>query len=128
MLFVSAIAARLLPYEKSQLNELAFGVSIGFKGLFAFCFFDQDETFVEARASLGCVLVELEQRELALSSFRGALKHHPDYPDVHFHLARLLDDMGQDGQAATHWQTFLKLAPKSPWAEEARDRLGSQDT
>ena len=84
-----------------------------------------DETFVEARASLGCVLVELEQRELASSSFRGALKHHRDYPDVHFHLARLLDDMGEDEQAATHWQSFLDLAPKSPWAEEARDRLGS---
>lgn len=83
-----------------------------------------DETFVEARASLGCVLVELEQQELALSSFRGALKHHADYPDVHFHLARLLDDMGQAEQADAHWQTFLELAPKSPWAEEARDRLG----
>ena len=83
-----------------------------------------DETFVEARASLGCVLVELEQQELALSSFQGALKHHADYPDVHFHLARLLDDMGQSEQADVHWQTFLELAPKSPWAEEARGRLG----
>jgi len=82
-----------------------------------------DETFVEARASLGCVLVELDQHELALSSFRGALKHHADYPDVHFHLARLLDDMGQADQANPHWETFLELAPKSPWAEEARDRL-----
>ena len=87
-----------------------------------------DETFVEARASLGCVLVELEQHELALSSFQGALKHHADYPDVHFHLARLLDEMDKPQQADTHWQTFLDLAPKSPWAEEARDRLGSQDT
>ena len=83
-----------------------------------------DETFVEARASLGCVLVELDQYELALSSFRGALKHHADYPDVHFHLARLLDDMGQADQANPHWETFLELAPKSPWAEEARERLG----
>ena len=83
-----------------------------------------DESFVEARASLGCVLVELDQHELALSSFRGALKHHADYPDVHFHLARLLDDMGQADQAGPHWETFLELAPKSPWAEEARDRLG----
>ena len=83
-----------------------------------------DETFVEARASLGCVLVELDQHELALSSFRGALKHHADYPDVHFHLARLLDDMGQADQAGPHWETFLELAPQSPWAEEARDRLG----
>ena len=83
-----------------------------------------DESFVEARASLGCVLVELDQHELAPSSFRGALKHHADYPDVHFHLARLLDDMGQADQAGPHWETFLELAPQSPWAEEARDRLG----
>lgn len=83
-----------------------------------------DETFVEARASLGCVLVELDQHELALSSFQGALKHHADYPDVHFHLARLLDDMGRPESADPHWQTFLQLAPKSPWAEEARARLG----
>jgi len=82
-----------------------------------------DETFVEARGSLGCVLVELGQLELALSAFSGALLHHADYPDVHFHLARLLDEMGRPLEAETHWQQFLHLAPKSPWAEEARERL-----
>ena len=83
-----------------------------------------DESFVEARASLGCVLVELGQTQLALAAFHGALDHHADYPDVHFHLARLLDEMDQPVQAEPHWQTFLDLAPKSPWAEEARQRLG----
>lgn len=82
-----------------------------------------DESFVEARASLGCVLVELDQHEFALSAFRGALEHHSDYPDVHFHLARLLDEMEQVEEARSHWETFLELAPKSPWAEEARERL-----
>lgn len=82
-----------------------------------------DETYVEARASLGCVLVELDQHELALSAFKGALDHHADYPDVHFHLARLLDDVGREEEATPHWKTFLTLAPKSPWAEEARARL-----
>ena len=82
-----------------------------------------DESFVEARASLGCVLVELDQHELALSAFRGALDHHADYPDVHFHLAGLLDEMSEPEQARKHWKTFLELAPKSPWAEEARERL-----
>jgi tetratricopeptide (TPR) repeat protein len=82
-----------------------------------------DETFVEARGSLGCVLVELGQLELALSAFSGALLHHADYPDVHFHLARLLDELGRPLEAETHWQQFLQLAPKSPWAEEARERL-----
>ena len=83
-----------------------------------------DETFVEARASLGCVLVELGEKQLALSAFQGALEHHADYPDVHFHLARLLDEMDLEPQATFHWQTFLDLAPKSPWADEARIRLG----
>ena len=83
-----------------------------------------DDAFVEARASLGCVLTELGQFELALSAFTGALLHHADYPDVHFHLARLLDEMARPQDAESHWQKFLELAPKSPWAEEARQRLG----
>ena len=30
-------------------------------------------------------------------------------------------------EAEPHWQTFLDLAPKSPWAEEARQRLDSDN-
>jgi tetratricopeptide (TPR) repeat protein len=82
-----------------------------------------DESYVEARASLGCVLVELGQKELALSAFDGALQFHPEYPDVHFYMARLLDDMEREVDARPHWQTFLELAARSPWAEEARQRL-----
>jgi tetratricopeptide (TPR) repeat protein len=79
--------------------------------------------FVEARASLGCLLVELGQSELAISAFRGALDHHPDYPDVHFHLARLYDELERHEDAECHWSAFLTLAPQSPWASEARERL-----
>lgn len=83
-----------------------------------------DPAYVEARASLGCVLVELRQVTLAEAAFRGALEHHPDYPDVHFHLARLFDEQQRSGEAREHWQRFLQLAPRSPWADEARERLG----
>ncbi|HRF02248.1 MAG TPA: MerR family transcriptional regulator [Pirellulaceae bacterium] len=82
-----------------------------------------DEAYVEARANLGCVLVELGDLDLAAAAFRGALRFHPDYPDVHFHLARLLDRQSQRPQAEHHWRTFLSLAPQSPWADEARERL-----
>lgn len=82
-----------------------------------------DETFVEARASLGCVLAEQGKNELALAAFRGALDYHLNFADVHFHLARLLDEMGRAEEALTHWDAFLQLAPKSPWAQEARLRL-----
>jgi len=82
-----------------------------------------DEAFVEARANLGCVLVESNELDLAISAFEGALLHHSEYPDVHFYLARVLDQVDRAGDAVTHWQQFLDLAPKSPWAQEARDRL-----
>jgi len=82
-----------------------------------------DETFVEARASLGCVLVELGQHDLAIAAFQGALDYHRNFADVHFHLARLLDETGKTDDATTHWEAFLDLAPKSPWAEEARQRM-----
>lgn len=82
-----------------------------------------DASYVEARASLGCVLVELGEPEMAISAFRGALDFHEEYPDVHFHLARVLDDLQCGQEAENHWRRFLELAPKSPWAEEARNRL-----
>ena len=86
-----------------------------------------DEDFVEARASLGCVLVESGQLGLAEAAFHGALDFHPDYPDVHFHLARLLDGQRRTDEARIHWDHFLRLAPKSPWADEARSRLDPND-
>ncbi len=83
-----------------------------------------DEDFVEARWNLGCVLAELGERELAVAAFEGALAFHADYPDAHYHLARTLDELGRHEQADTHWRTFLELAPDSPWANLARQRLG----
>ncbi|MBI3836412.1 MAG: MerR family transcriptional regulator [Planctomycetia bacterium] len=83
-----------------------------------------DEDYVEARANLGCVLSELGEQELAISAFEGALAYHDDYPDVHYHLARSLDDVKRADEAVAHWEAFLRLAPMSPWADEARERLG----
>ncbi len=78
---------------------------------------------VEARANLGCVLAECGQLELAVAAFEGTLQQFADYADVHFHLARALDDLGQSSKAIEHWQRFIELAPASPWAEEAQHRL-----
>jgi tetratricopeptide (TPR) repeat protein len=83
-----------------------------------------DEDYVEARANLGCVLAETGQRDLAVAAFEGALRFHGDYADVHYHLARTLDEIGQGVRAVGHWERFLALAPDSPWADEAAVRLG----
>jgi tetratricopeptide (TPR) repeat protein len=82
-----------------------------------------DEDYVEARANLGCVLAELGELPLAEAAFRGALRYHVCFADAHFHLARLLDATDRPREARRHWQEFLALAPASPWAEEAHDRV-----
>lgn len=78
---------------------------------------------VEARANLGCVLVELGQSDLAVAAFEGTLAQYDGYADVHYHMARTLDELEQHDRAAVHWSRFLELAPSSPWAEEAEERL-----
>lgn len=83
-----------------------------------------DEDYVEARANLGCVLAELGEQDLAIAAFQGALLYHDDYPDVHYHLGRILDEADRSEESESHWKAFLRLAPTSPWADEARDRLG----
>jgi tetratricopeptide (TPR) repeat protein len=85
-----------------------------------------DEDFVEARANLGCVLAELGELALAEAAFRGALEYHPDYADAHYHLARLLDRENRSADAACHWRLFISLAPASPWADEARERVTAE--
>lgn len=82
-----------------------------------------DEQYVEARANLGCVLAELGELPLAVAAFEGALERHPDFADVHFHLAGTLDRLQQPAESAFHYRAFLALAPESPWAVAARDRL-----
>ncbi|MGI9473716.1 MAG: MerR family transcriptional regulator [Rubripirellula sp.] len=86
-----------------------------------------DPDFVEARASLGCVLAETGQAELAVAAFRGALTLYEDYSDVHYNLARVLEETGRDIEARHHWSKFLKLAPDSPWAAEAVERIDAID-
>jgi tetratricopeptide (TPR) repeat protein len=84
-----------------------------------------DEEYVEARASLGCVLAETGELELAAATFEGALEYHPDFADVHFHLANTLERLERLGEAQVHLALFLELAPESPWADAAHDRLAA---
>jgi len=82
-----------------------------------------DADHLEARASLGCVLAELHEHELAIAALEGVLRQQPDYADAHWHLAGVLEQVGQADEAARHLRTFLALAPASPWAKLARQRL-----
>jgi len=83
-----------------------------------------DADHLEARASLGCVLAELHEHELAIAALEGVLRQQPDYADAHWHIAGVLDQVGRTDDAARHLRTFLALAPASPWAKLARQNLG----
>ncbi len=82
-----------------------------------------DTDHLRARTSLGCVLVELGEGELAVAALEGVLRQEPDYADAHWHMAGVLVSLGRDADARRHLRRFLTLAPDSPWADQARDRL-----
>jgi tetratricopeptide (TPR) repeat protein len=83
-----------------------------------------DPDHLRARTSLGCVLAELDDHELALAALEGVLRQEPGYADAHWHLAGVLRDVGRPQEARHHLALFLALAPESPWAAIARGLLG----
>jgi DNA-binding transcriptional MerR regulator len=82
-----------------------------------------DADHLEARASLGCVLAELGEHDLAIAALDGVLRQQPDYADAHWHMAGVLRDAGREDESHRHLREFLTLAPESPWASLAAARL-----
>lgn len=82
-----------------------------------------DSEHLRARASLGCVLAELGEPELALAALEGVLRQEPEYADAHWHVAGVLRELGRDPEARRHLRRFIELAPQSPWVDVARHRL-----
>lgn len=82
-----------------------------------------DADHLRARASLGCVLAELGEHELALAALEGVLRQEPTYADAHWHVAGVLRDTGRPEEARHHLAVYLTLAPESPWATLAEEWL-----
>jgi len=75
-----------------------------------------DDTFVEARTNLACVLAETGRHDLAIAALQGVLTLHEDYPDAHYNLSISLEAIGEHAAAAHHRARFNELAPDSPWS------------
>ena len=84
-----------------------------------------DPDHLQARTNLACVLAELGEHDLALAALEGVLRQEPAYADAHWHVAGVLADLGRDRESRHHLETFLELAPDSPWADVARARLAA---
>jgi tetratricopeptide (TPR) repeat protein len=50
----------------------------------------------------------------------AAVKSSPTHAEAHFMLGRVLINLGKLGEAATEFETYLKLAPTGPNAKEAQ--------
>ncbi|MGA0039056.1 MAG: tetratricopeptide repeat protein [Pirellulales bacterium] len=85
-----------------------------------------DHDHLEARTSLGCVLEELGEHDLAKAALEGVVRQEPDHAEAHWHLAGVLESLDQNADAARHLLIFMALAPHSPWCDVARTRLAKQ--
>ncbi|MDO4558690.1 MAG: tetratricopeptide repeat protein, partial [Planctomycetia bacterium] len=85
-----------------------------------------DEDYVEARASLGCVLVEEGKTDLAIAAFEGALKQYPEYADVHYHLAGIFQSR-YDEAIAEYEQERMPLFPDRIFRGDGVDPASPED-
>lgn len=86
-----------------------------------------DEDFLEARASLGCVLAEMGEDDLAISALEGAITSYPDYAEAYYHLGKLFEKKGKWEEARAFFHQFLERTnpSDSPWVQEALARITS---
>lgn len=83
-----------------------------------------DTEYVEAWNNLGTVLADLDEHEQSVEAFERALAIFPLYADAHYNLGDIYSALGRVVKAREHWQRYLQLDPKSPWAADVRVRLG----
>lgn len=82
-----------------------------------------DPNYVEAWNNLGTVLADLGCYEDSVRVFERALEVFPLYADAHFNLGDVYASLGQPHRACEHWNRYLQLDPKSPWAADVRNRM-----
>ena len=75
------------------------------------------------RAELALAEYAAGQRPEAEAHVRELIASHADYAPAHWVLANMLAAREQWREAATEYQTFLRMAPDAPEAAEARGRL-----
>ncbi len=84
---------------------------------------EADPKLAEAPYNLAYLLVERGDRSEAIGLFSTAIALRPEFAEAHFNLAMALTELGDPVRARPHWERYLALDPKGPWALVARQRL-----
>jgi tetratricopeptide (TPR) repeat protein len=80
-------------------------------------------TQATAKAEEGQRLLSANDYAAAKLDFEEALRLDPDNADTHFHLAQSLQGLQQLEPARMHYQKYLELKPKGPFAADAKKNL-----
>jgi tetratricopeptide (TPR) repeat protein len=82
-----------------------------------------DPAYVLAFFDLGNVLDELERPDESIAAYRQAVALAPRYADAHYNLALAYERKGQSRPALRHWQSYVRLDNRGPWAEHAHGQI-----
>ena len=82
-----------------------------------------DPGYVLAYFDLGNVLDELERLDESIAAYRKAVSLSPRYADAHYNLALAYERLNQSRNALRHWQAYVKLDNRGPWADHARSQI-----
>jgi tetratricopeptide (TPR) repeat protein len=82
-----------------------------------------DPGYVLAYFDLGNVLDELERLDESIAAYRKAVTLSPRYADAHYNLALAYERSSQNRPALRHWQAYVRLDNRGPWADHARGQI-----
>jgi tetratricopeptide (TPR) repeat protein len=82
-----------------------------------------DPNYVLAFFDLGNVLDELERISESIGAYKRAVALSPRYADAHYNLALAYERSGEMRHALRHWQVYIKLDNRGPWADHARGQI-----
>jgi tetratricopeptide (TPR) repeat protein len=82
-----------------------------------------DPGYVLAFFDLGNVLDELQRLDESIAAYRQAVALSPRYADAHYNLALAYERKGELRSALRHWQAYIKLDNRGPWADHARGQI-----
>jgi len=85
-----------------------------------------DPVDARARAALGHAYAALGRLDDAISTYRAALAINPNVAAAHYGLALVDDRRGNTAAARRHFETFVRLEPRSYAAWQVRQRLGDR--
>ncbi|MGC1463820.1 MAG: tetratricopeptide repeat protein [Terracidiphilus sp.] len=82
-----------------------------------------DPDYVLAYFDLGNVLDELNRPDESIAAYCRAVALAPRYADAHYNLALAYERKAQFRPALRHWQAYVRLDNRGPWADHARGQI-----